>query len=80
MQSSKMKVIVTRKLPAPVELRMKELFDAELNDDDQIYSADALAAAMQRADVLVPTVTDQIDAALLDQAGDQLKLLSLIHI
>ena len=76
MQSSKMKVIVTRKLPAPVELRMKELFDAELNDDDHIYSADALAAAMQRADVLVPTVTDQIDAALLDQAGDQLKLIA----
>jgi glyoxylate reductase len=39
-------------------------------------SRDELAAAMKGADVLVPTVTDQIDAALLAQAGDRLKLIA----
>lgn len=55
---------------------MRELFDAELNIDDRPRTASELAAAMQTADVLVPTVTDRIDAALIEQAGPQLKLIA----
>ena len=51
-------VVVTRKLPDPVETRMIELFRARLNLSDQPMSRDELAAAMRGADVLVPTVTD----------------------
>jgi glyoxylate reductase len=69
-------VIVTRKLPDKVETRMRELFDARLNVDDKPMSRAELAAAMQAADVLVPTVTDEIDAALIAKAGDQLKLIA----
>ncbi|NDA45768.1 MAG: D-glycerate dehydrogenase, partial [Alphaproteobacteria bacterium] len=69
-------VIVTRKLPDVVELRMCELFDTRLNVDDKPMSAAELAEAMKTADVLVPTVTDRIDAALLAQAGDNLKLIA----
>ena len=69
-------VIVTRKLPDVVELRMCELFDTRLNVDDKPMSAAQLAEAMQTADVLVPTVTDRIDANLIAQAGDQLKLIA----
>ena len=69
-------VIVTRKLPDVVELRMCELFDTRLNVDDKPMSAAQLAEAMKTADVLVPTVTDRIDAALLAQAGDNLKLIA----
>ncbi|MEM7613945.1 MAG: D-glycerate dehydrogenase [Pseudomonadota bacterium] len=76
MPGSKTKVIVTRKLPEPVETRLHELFDAELNADDAPFTRDQLADAMGRADVLVPTLTDKIDAALLGQAGDQLKLIA----
>ena len=76
MQSGKLKIVVTRKLPAPVELRMKELFDAQLNEDDHAFSHEELAEALATADVLVPTVTDQIDARLLVRAGDQLKLIA----
>ncbi len=76
MQSGRLKVVVTRKLPAPVELRMKELFDAHLNEDDHPFSLSELADAMQTADVLVPTVTDQIDARLMARAGDQLRLIA----
>lgn len=70
------KVYITRKLPDAVETRMRELFDAELNIDDAPRSRDELAAAMRTADVLVPTVTDRIDAALIEEAGPQLKLIA----
>ena len=76
MSAKSLKVIVTRKLPDPVETRMRELFDAELNLDDAPMSAEALKAAIQRADVLVPTVTDRIDGRLLSQAGERLKLIA----
>jgi glyoxylate reductase len=71
-------VIVTRRLPQPVETRMAELFDVELNLDDTPMSADALAAATGRCDVLVATVTDDIDAAVFAAATKtgRLKLLA----
>ena len=76
MASRKPKVVVTRKLPDSVETRMRELFDTELNLDDAPMSREALVAAVQRADVLAPTITDRLDADLLSQAGDRLKLIA----
>ena len=72
----KPKIILTRKLPDASETRMRELFDAELNADDRPFSSEELVEAVRRADVLVPTVTDKIDAALLEQAEPQLKLIA----
>jgi glyoxylate reductase len=69
-------VVITRKLPDQVETRMRELFDARLNLDDRPMSQPELVAAVKEADVLVPTVTDRIDAALIEQAGDNLKLIA----
>ena len=69
-------VVVTRKLPDTVETRMRELFDTRLNLDDKPMSQAELAEAVKTADVLVPTVTDRIDAALLGQSGDKLKLIA----
>jgi glyoxylate reductase len=69
-------VIVTRKLPDSVETRMRELFDTRLNLDDKPMSQTELADAAKVADVLVPTVTDRIDASVLSQAGDKLKLIA----
>jgi glyoxylate reductase len=76
MSVRKLKVVLTRRLPDAVETRMRELFDAELNLTDRPMDRAALAAAMQRADVLVPTITDDIDAALIAGAGDQLKMIA----
>ncbi|HEY2707793.1 MAG TPA: D-glycerate dehydrogenase [Caulobacteraceae bacterium] len=76
MAARKPKVVVTRKLPDPVETRMRELFDTELNLDDKPMDAAALAAAIQRADVLVPTITDRIDGAVVAAAGERLKLIA----
>lgn len=69
-------VIVTRKLPDVVETRMRELFDTRLNLTDKPMSQSELVEAVREADVLVPTVTDRIDAAVLSQAGPQLKLVA----
>ena len=76
MSNPRLKVVLTRRLPDAVETRMRELFDAELNLKDAPMDRAALAAAMQRADILVPTITDEIDAALIAGAGDQLKMIA----
>ncbi len=76
MPRTRLTVVVTRQLPEPVETRMKELFDVELREDDSPMSRDELAAAMKRADVLVPTLTDRIDAGMLAGAGERLKLIA----
>jgi glyoxylate reductase len=74
--SRKPLVVITRKLPDAVEMRMRELFDVRLNETDRPMSRESLAAAMQTAEVLVPTVTDRIDAELIEKAGPQLKLVA----
>ena len=76
MRSKRPFVIVTRKLPDPIETRMMELFACRLNLDDTPLSKPELIAAVERADVLVPTVTDRIDAEVLDAAGPALKLIA----
>ncbi len=76
MPEPRLSVVVTRRLPEAVETRMSELFDVTLRPDDVPMTREALAAAMRGADVLVPTITDEIDAALLAQAGDRLKLIA----
>jgi glyoxylate reductase len=76
MPAPRLKVVVTRRLPEVVETRMKELFDVTLRDPDSKMTRDELGAAMRGADVIVPCVTDQIDATLLAQAGDKLKLIA----
>jgi glyoxylate reductase len=75
-KSKKPLVIVTRKLPDSIETRMCELFDARLNLADKPMTQAQLADAMRQADVLVPTVTDRIDAAVIKEAGSNLKLLA----
>src|SRR5215813_2707891 len=75
-KSKKPLVVVTRKLPDSIETRMRELFDTRLNLDDKPMSQAALADAIRTADVLVPTVTDRIDAPLLREAGERLKLIA----
>jgi glyoxylate reductase len=76
MPKPRLTVIVTRRLPPAVETRMTELFDVRLRDPDLRMTRDELAAAMRGADVLVPCVSDMIDAGLLAQAGDRLKLIA----
>jgi glyoxylate reductase len=76
MPSDRLKVIATRRFPEMVETRLKELFDVVLREDDVPMSRAELAVAVGQVDVLVPTLTDSIDAGLLAQAGPRLKLIA----
>lgn len=76
MPSKRLSVVVTRRLPEVVETRLKELFDVKLRDDDTPMTRAELVAAMQECDVLVPTVTDQIDAGMIGQASENMKLIA----
>ena len=69
-------VVVTRRLPDTIETRMRELFKASLNIDDHAMSKDELIEAVKSSDVLVPTVTDEIDADIIAAAGPQLKMIA----
>ncbi len=72
----KLKVIVTRRLPEPVETRMSELFDVALHPPDPPLTIEQLGAAAARCDVLVPTITDRIDGRTLARAGDRMRLIA----
>ena len=76
MPPRRLRVVVTRRLPPPVEARLAELFEAELRPDDRPMPREALVDALARADVLVPTVTYRIDAPLLARAGEGLRLIA----
>ena len=75
-QNKKPVVVVTRRLPDVIETRMMELFDARLNLDDHPMTQEELGKAVEDADVLVPTVTDRIDAGVLSRAGPNLRLVA----
>ncbi|GMM94456.1 2-hydroxyacid dehydrogenase [Qipengyuania sp. MTN3-11] len=72
----KPRVVVTRHLMPEVETRMEELFDTSLNTNDVPFTREQLEAAIAKCDVLVPTVTDRIDADLLAAAGPDLRLVA----
>src|SRR5690606_27193646 len=74
--SKKPLVVVTRKLPDPIETRMAELFNVELNLSDTPFTQEQLVDAAKRASVLVPTVPDRIDARVLSQANPDLRLIA----
>jgi glyoxylate reductase len=76
MPAKKPLVIVTRKLPDPIETRMRELFDTRLNVTDEPMTREQLTEAVQTADVLVPTVTDRLDSRILARAGERLRLIA----
>src|SRR5258705_7546268 len=69
-------VVVTRKLPDSTETRMRELFDARLNLDDTPMTVEQIADAVRSADILVPTVTDEITEELLKDPECKVKLIA----
>src|SRR5215472_7565229 len=69
-------IVVTRKLPDSIETRMRELFDAKLNLDDTPMSEAQIAEAVRTADVLVPTVTDEITEDLLKQPDCKIRMIA----
>ncbi len=72
---TKPKIIVTRKWPAPVEARLQELYNVQLNETDIPMTADELKAALQTADAILPTVTDPITADILSVPNKRAKII-----
>ena len=70
------RLVVTRKLLPAIEARMAELFDCRFNDNDHPMSQEELAEALQDCDILVPTVTDRIDANVIAAAPASLRLIA----
>lgn len=66
---AKPRIIVTRKLPEPVEARLKSLFRVALNNSDEPFGRDKLIKAMARADGILCTFGDKIDAEIINAAG-----------
>ncbi len=70
------RVVITRELPDVVMDRLELLFDTANNRSDEAFDRDRLARAVADCDVLVPAVTDAIDAALIAGAGERLRLIA----
>ncbi len=69
-------VVVTRKLPDEIEARLSDLFQSDLNTNDIAMTAEQLKAAVAKCDVLVPTVTDNINTDIIEAAGPNLRLIA----
>lgn len=69
-------VVVTRRLPAPVEARLSALFDARLSPDDRPLDAAALEEAVRNADALLCTVTDHLTAKVLSLQPRRLRIIA----
>ena len=72
----KPKIILTRKLPDSIEIRMKELFDTQINISDRMFSNNDLVDALKTADIIVPTVTDKLTSEIINKASKRLKLIA----
>jgi glyoxylate reductase len=73
---NKPKVVVTRRWPAAVEAALTERFDVSLNPGDRPLTPYQLRDAMLNADAVLPTVTDRIDASVLDLDAPRARILA----
>lgn len=72
---TKPKVLITRKWPASIEAKLKQLFDVKLNEDDRPLSLDELRSALQNYDAVCPTVCDSLPAEILNVTNKRCKIL-----
>ena len=74
--SEKPVVLVTRKLPAAVEDRLRRDYDARLNDRDQVYSSEQLIAYATGADAIVPCHTEKLTAEVIQRLPDSIRAIT----
>ena len=76
----KPKIIVTRDIPDEVESMLKEHFRVSFNREDKVFSKDILIKAMENADGIVCTVTDNITDELLSLTNKKVKIIANIGV
>ena len=74
------KIIVTRNIPVEVESKLKEYFQVSFNREDKVFSKDTLRKAMENADGIVCTVTDNITNDLLSATNKKVKIIANIGV
>ena len=73
---SKSKVFITRRWPASVEEKLRNLYDVTLNETDRPLTADEFKAALQSYDAVCPTVCDSFPAEVLNVEDKRCKILA----
>ncbi len=76
----KYRLLVTRRLPAPVEARLSTHFDAKLNADDTPYSPENLIAEASGFDGLLVTPADKITAALINALPASIRIIATFSV
>jgi lactate dehydrogenase-like 2-hydroxyacid dehydrogenase len=69
-------VFVTRKLPDAVEERLKRDYEAILNPDDKLYTADELVEISTRADAILPCHTEKLTAEVIGRLSERVKAIA----
>lgn len=80
MEQARPRILVTRRLPDAVEARLRSSFDVSLNTDDAPLSQADLSAAMRGFDALVPTVSDRLDADVLNTADRRVRMIANVGV
>ncbi|AKH19486.1 2-hydroxyacid dehydrogenase [Sedimenticola thiotaurini] len=71
--SRKPVVLVTRKLPDAVELRLARDYDARFNQEDRVYSSDELIERAAGADAIIPCHTEKLTAAVIQRLPESVR-------
>jgi lactate dehydrogenase-like 2-hydroxyacid dehydrogenase len=69
------KVLLTRRWPEPVERRLGERYEVSLNRSDEPMTAEAISQALRDYDAVCPTVSDVIDAKVLERGRGQARII-----
>jgi len=69
-------IFVTRKLPEAVEARLTRDYEAILNPDDKLYSADELVEISARADAMLPCHSEKLTAEVIGRLPDRVKAIA----
>ncbi|MCZ4272171.1 2-hydroxyacid dehydrogenase [Maritalea porphyrae] len=76
MTGSTAKIFVTRRLPALIEERMAALFDTHFIGEDRPQTSEELIAQSQDCDILVSTITDQLNAEVIGALGKNVRMIA----
>jgi lactate dehydrogenase-like 2-hydroxyacid dehydrogenase len=69
-------VFVVRRLPVAIEAQLRDRYDVDLNATDETYPLERLVAAARDADAIVPTVVDDVPAAVFAAPGRRVRIIA----
>ena len=70
------KILVTRRLLRSNEEKIKKLWDANLNLNDEIYSNKKIIELSKDCDAILSSIIDKIDKNVINSLSDKIKIIS----